>query len=115
MAKHLDETMKIGTIGLVRRNTAETVTKVRLATNTPKDSPARWHNLLFTGKLASVAWQWLRPGQTLLIRGDNTYGSYKKDGVEHETHSVFVDYMNILSDPKDRAEIPQDSTAEFLA
>lgn len=115
MIKHLDETQKIGTVGLVRQNKAGTVTKVRLATNAPKTAPTHWHNLLFTGKLAAVARQWLKPGDTLYIRGDHTYGSYVKDGITHETTAIFVNDMNILSSPKESAEIPQDTTAEFLA
>lgn len=115
MIKHLDETQKIGTVGLVRQNKTGTVTKVRLATNAPKDAPVHWHNLLFTGKLASVARQWLKPGDTVLIRGDHTYGSYVKDGITHETTAIFVDYMNMLSSPKESVEVPQDTAAEFLA
>ena len=56
-----------------------------------------WHNLVFRGKLADVAQQYLRKGSHIYVQGRTKHRKYTKDGVEQSITEVVVDTLNILT------------------
>lgn len=80
------------------------ITKVSIATTEKwKDKQTgelqeetSWHRLVFFGKRAEVAGEYLKKGNKLCVEGRIKYGSYEKDGVTHYTTDIIVDNMEFL-------------------
>lgn len=62
-----------------------------------KNKKTDWHRLVFRGKLAEIAAEYVRKGQQLYIEGRVSYDKFTgKDGVEKYTTDIFVSEMEML-------------------
>lgn len=66
------------------------------ATGEKKDS-TEWHRVVFFGKLAEIAGQYLKKGRSVYVEGKLTTRKWSdKDGVERYTTEVRADAMQML-------------------
>lgn len=56
----------------------------------------QWHRVVFFGKLAEIAGEYLRKGSKVAVSGMIRYGKYEKDGVTHYTTDIACDQMKML-------------------
>lgn len=56
----------------------------------------QWHRVVFFGKLAEIAGEYLRKGSKIAVAGMIRYGKYDKDGVTHYTTDIACDQMKML-------------------
>lgn len=102
MAKALNELTIIGTIG--KKSIRETKTGIplvvcRVATDRGKTGKATdWHTCVFWRKLADIAKEHVKVGQTIYLRGPIRYRSYEdENGLKRYVTEMHVNDMNILS------------------
>lgn len=55
-----------------------------------------WHRLVFFGKLAEVAGEWLRKGSQIYIEGKLQTRQWEKEGVKHYSTEIIVNRMQML-------------------
>jgi len=108
MARGVNKVILIGNLG----NDPDTrytqggmaVTRISLATTTVRkdrdgntQERTEWHRVVFFGKLAEIANQYLRKGQPVYIEGAIRYDKYTgKDGIEKYTTDIVADEMQML-------------------
>lgn len=62
-----------------------------------KQSKTEWHRLVFRGKLAEIAAQYVKKGHQIYIEGRISYDKFTgTDGVEKYTTDIFVNEMQML-------------------
>ena len=93
------------------------ITRISLATtDSRKDKDGNrtettdWHNLVFFGKLAEVAGEYLKKGSQFSVQGRIKYGKYDdKEGVTRYTTDINVDSLQLLGKKEggQQAERPQ--------
>ncbi|UEW68405.1 single-stranded DNA-binding protein [Xanthomonas phage MET23-P3] len=79
------------------------ITRVSLATTSKRKDrdgnqveETQWHRVVFFGKLAEIAGEYLRKGSKIAVAGMIRYGKYEKDGVTHYTTDIACDQMKML-------------------
>lgn len=85
------------------------ITRVSLATTSKRKDKdgnqveeTQWHRVVFFGKLAEIAGEYLRKGSKVAVSGMIRYGKYDKEGVTHYTTDIACDQMKMLdSKPSD--------------
>ena len=82
------------------------ITRVSLATTSKRKDrdgnqvdETQWHRVVFFGKLAEIAGEYLRKGSKIAVSGMIRYGRYEKDGVTQYTTDIACDQMKML-DPR---------------
>ena len=79
------------------------IAKLSLATTSKRKNKdgeqiteTQWHRVVFFGKLAEIAGEYLRKGSKVAVAGMIRYGKYEKDGVTHYTTDIACDQMKML-------------------
>lgn len=79
------------------------VAKLSLATTSKRKNKdgeqateTQWHRVVFFGRLAEIAGEYLRKGSKIAVSGMIRYGKYEKDGVTHYTTDIACDQMKML-------------------
>jgi single-strand DNA-binding protein len=79
------------------------ITRISLATTSKRKDrdgnqveETQWHRVVFFGKLAEIAGEYLRKGSKIAATGMIRYGKYDKDGVTHYTTDIACDQMKML-------------------
>ena len=88
------------------------VANTSLATSETRngDEKTEWHRLVFFGKLAELAKQYVSKGSKLYIEGKISYRKYtNKDGVEVNSTEIIVDQMKFLGGNKNDESRPSNS------
>lgn len=70
------------------------------------DKETTWHNLVFWGKLAEVAKEYVKKGSGLAVTGRISHSQYEKDGEKRSKTEIVVDGMRLL-DKKPKKEESQ--------
>lgn len=81
------------------------ITRVSLATTSKRKDregnqveETQWHRVVFFGKLAEIAGEYLRKGSQVAVAGSIRYGKYTdRDGVERYTTDIACDSLKMLS------------------
>jgi len=108
MARGVNKVILVGNLG----NDPDTrytqggmaVTRISLATTTVRkdrdgntQERTEWHRVVFFGKLAEIANQYLRKGQSVYVEGAIRYDKYtNKDGIEKYSTDIVADEMQML-------------------
>lgn len=87
----------------------DAVTSISLATSeTWKDKTSgerkestEWWKVVFFGRLAEVAGEYLKKGSPVLIEGKGRTETWEKDGVKHYRFTVRADQMRLLGSKSD--------------
>lgn len=88
------------------------VANTSLATSEKRNGEEKteWHRLVFFGKLADLAKQYVSKGSKLYIEGKISYRKYtNKDGVEVNSTEIIVDQMKFLGGGKSDESRPSNS------
>ena len=91
------------------------ITRISLATTSrrkDKDGNAKeetqWHRVVFFGKLAEIAGEYLRKGSKVAISGSIRYDKYTdKDGVDRYSTDIIADHMKMLDGKREGNESPK--------
>lgn len=70
----------------------------------------QWHRVVFFGKLAEVAGEYLRKGSSIAVVGMIRYSKYEKDGVTHYSTDIACDQMKMLGPRPSEGERTQRQT-----
>ena len=97
----------------------DTVTNVRLATNEfwkdrqsgERRERTEWHTLVFFGRTAEVARDYLRRGSKIYIEGSLRTRKWEKDGIDRYSTEVVVDQMTMLDRKSDAGGAPPPAEA----
>ena len=85
------------------------VANTSLATSEKRNGEEKteWHRLVFFGKVAELAKQYVTKGSKLYIEGKISYRKYtNKDGVEVNSTEIIVDQMRFLGGNKNEDSSP---------
>lgn len=119
MARGINKVILVGNLG----NDPETkysqggmaITRISLATTSVRkdkdgnqQEDTQWHRVVFFGKLAEIAGEYLKKGSQCYIEGSIRYDKYEKDGVEKYTTDIIGDQMQMLGH-RESGERPQSS------
>ena len=92
----------------------DAVTNISVATNeTYKDKAgvkqdrAEFHRIVFFGKLAELAGEYLKRGSKLYIEGSLRTRQWEKDGQKHYTTEIVAKEMQLLDRKEGGADKPQ--------
>lgn len=66
-----------------------------------KQERTEWHRVVFFGKLAEIAGQYLAKGSQVYIEGSIRTRKYEKDGVDHYSTEIIADKMQMLGGRND--------------
>lgn len=119
MARGINKVILVGNLG----NDPDTkytqggmaITRISLATTSyRKDASGNqterteWHRVVFFGKLAEIAGEYLRKGSSCYVEGALRYDKYTgQDGVEKYSTDIIADEMQMLGGGGDREDRPQ--------
>lgn len=106
----INKVILIGTLGRdpeLKNSNGFTVTNISLATSESykdkqgvKQERTEWHKVVFFGKLAEIANQYLKKGSKIYLEGKIKTDKYQKDGQDVYTTKIVADSMQML-DSKD--------------
>lgn len=108
MARGINKAILVGNLGNdpETRSTASgmTVTRASLATTSVRkdrdgntQERTEWHRVVFFGRLAEIAGEYLRKGSQVYIEGEIRYDKYTdKDGIERYTTDIVANEMQML-------------------
>jgi single-strand DNA-binding protein len=88
------------------------VANTSLATSEKRNGEEKteWHRLVFFGKLADLAKQYLTKGSKVYVEGKISYRKYtNKDGVEVNSTEIIVDQMRFMGGGKGDDSRPSNS------
>lgn len=88
------------------------VANTSLATSEKRNGEEKteWHRLVFFGKLADLAKQYLTKGSKVYVEGKISYRKYtNKDGVEFNSTEIIVDQMRFMGGGKSDDSRPSNS------
>jgi single-strand DNA-binding protein len=88
------------------------VANTSLATSEKRNGEEKteWHRLVFFGKLADLAKQYLTKGSKVYVEGKISYRKYtNKDGVEVNSTEIIVDQMRFMGGGKSEDSRPSNS------
>lgn len=121
MARGINKVILVGNLG----NDPETkytqggmaITKVSLATTSVRKDKdgnqqerTEWHRVLFFGKLAEIAGEYLQKGSTIYVEGSIKYDKYTgQGGVEKYSTDIVASEMQMLGGKQD---VQQDRPAQ---
>ena len=81
----------------------DAITNIRLATtdswkdkNGEKQEKTEWHRVVFFGKLAEIAGEYLKKGRPVYVEGSLRTREWEKDGVKRYTTEVVANEMQML-------------------
>lgn len=107
MARGINKVILVGNLG----NDPDTkftqggmaITRISLATTSVRKDKdgnqieeTQWHRVVFFGKLAEIAGEYLRKGSQCYVEGRIKYDKYEKDGVEKYSTDIICDEMQML-------------------
>lgn len=101
----VNKVILLGNVGNIYERSDDNFFKCSLATNNTynkKDSDEKvttteWHNLVFFGKLSSIANKYLKKGDMIYIEGSLNTSSYEdKEGITRKSTSIKVNTLNML-------------------
>ena len=107
MARGINKVILVGNLG----NDPDTkfsqggmaITRISLATTSVRKDKdgnqveeTQWHRVVFFGKLAEIAGEYLRKGSQCYVEGRLKYDKYEKDGVEKYSTDIIADEMQML-------------------
>ena len=108
MARGINKAILVGHLGndpdTKYTQSGMAITRISLATTSSrKDKEGNvqertdWHRVVFFGKLAEIAKEYLRKGSQVYIEGEIQYGKYTdKDGIEKYTTDILANQMQML-------------------
>lgn len=77
-----------------------------------KKEATEWHRVVFNGRLAEIAGQYLKKGRPVYIEGSlRTRKWTNKDGVDQYTTEIRADQMQMLGAKEDSGDAPGKSRA----
>lgn len=125
MARGINKVILIGNVGAEPETrylpNGNQITSIKLATSDSwKDKQSgqqqdrtEWHRVVFFGKIAEIAGQYLRKGSQCYIEGRIQTREWEKDGIKRYTTEIVVDMSGVMqllggraegSDQEDRSE-----------
>jgi single-strand DNA-binding protein len=108
MARGINKVILVGTCGKDPETrympSGGAVTNISIATNeqwTDKQSGQKqerteWHNVVFFGKLAEIAGEYLKKGSQVYIEGKLKTDQYEKDGITRYSTKIQANEMQML-------------------
>lgn len=108
MARGVNKVILVGSLGndpdVKYTQGGSCITRISLATNSQwkdkegnKQERTDWHRVVFFGKLAEIAGEYLRKGSSVYVEGSLKYDKYTgQDGVEKYSTDIVANEMQIL-------------------
>ncbi len=108
MAKGVNKVILVGSLGndpdVKYTQGGSCITRISLATNSQwkdkegnKQERTDWHRVVFFGKLAEIAGEYLRKGSSVYVEGSLKYDKYTgQDGVEKYSTDIVANEMQML-------------------
>lgn len=107
MARGVNKVILVGTLGNDPEQRSmpngNAVTNISIATNEQwkdkdgqKQERTEWHRIVFFGKLAEIAGQYLKKGASVYVEGSLRTNQWEKDGQKHYTTEVIANEMQML-------------------
>ncbi|MEE8118418.1 MAG: single-stranded DNA-binding protein [Gammaproteobacteria bacterium] len=108
MARGVNKVILVGNLGAdpdVRyAASGSAITKIRIATTESwKDKQSgeqkertEWHRIVFFGRLAEIAAEYLRKGSQVYVEGSLRTSNYEKDGQTHYSTEIAANEMQML-------------------
>ncbi|HUX23046.1 MAG TPA: single-stranded DNA-binding protein [Burkholderiales bacterium] len=83
-------------------------------TSGEKKEATEWHRVVFFGRLAEIAGEYLKKGSQVYVEGRLQTRKYEKDGQDHYSTEIIADTMKMLGsrsgmgsgEPRDTREVP---------
>lgn len=108
MARGVNKVILVGSLGndpdIKYTQGGSCITRISLATNSQwkdkegnKQERTDWHRVVFFGKLAEIAGDYLRKGSSVYVEGSLKYDKYTgQDGVEKYSTDIVANEMQML-------------------
>lgn len=108
MARGVNKVILVGSLGndpdVKYTQGGSCITRISLATNSQwkdkegnKQERTDWHRVVFFGKLAEIAGEYLRKGASVYVEGSLKYDKYTgQDGVEKYSTDIVANEMQML-------------------
>lgn len=81
-----------------------------------KQERTEWHRIVFFGKLAEIAGQYLAKGSSVYIEGTIRTRKYEKDGIERYSTEIIADKMQMLGGKQDGERQAQSrDTSDYMS
>lgn len=108
MAKGVNKVILVGSLGndpdVKYTQGGSCITRISLATSSQwkdkqgnKQEKTEWHRVVFFGKLAEIAGEYLRKGSSVYVEGSIKYDKYTgQDGVEKYSTDIVANEMQML-------------------
>lgn len=108
MARGVNKVILVGSLGndpdVKYTQGGSCITRISLATNSQwkdkegnKQERTDWHRVVFFGKLAEIAGEYLRKGASVYVEGSLKYDKYTgQDGVEKYSTDIVANEMQLL-------------------
>lgn len=108
MARGINKVILVGNLGAdpdVRYSASgSAVTRINVATTDAwrdkqsgeQQERTEWHRVVFFGRLAEIAAEYLRKGQQVYIEGSLRTSSYEKEGQKHYSTDIIANEMQML-------------------
>ncbi|HET8550921.1 MAG TPA: single-stranded DNA-binding protein [Gammaproteobacteria bacterium] len=108
MARGINKVILVGNLGQnpdVRyTSSGSTITKISIATNEQwkdkqtgeKQERTEWHRVVFFGRLAEIAGEYLKKGAQVYIEGCLRTSTYEKEGQTHYATDIIANEMQML-------------------
>jgi single-strand DNA-binding protein len=108
MARGVNKVILVGSLGndpdVKYGQSGSCITRISLATNSQwkdkegnKQERTDWHRVVFFGKLAEIAGEYLRKGASVYVEGSLKYDKYTgTDGVEKYSTDIVANEMQML-------------------
>lgn len=109
MARGINKVILVGNLGndpeIKATSNGSYVTMISVATTDSfkdkvsgeKKQMTEWHKVVFFGKLAEIAGEYLKKGMQIYIEGKIKTEKYEKDGVERYSTKIIANEMLMLS------------------
>ena len=119
MARGINKVILVGNLGndpdVKYTQAGACITRVSLATTSVRkdregnqQERTEWHRVVFFGKLAEIAGEYLRKGSSIYVEGSIRYDKYTgQDGVEKYSTDIVADEMQMLGGRQEGGERPQ--------
>lgn len=113
MARGVNKVILVGSLGndpdVKYTQGGSCITRISLATNSQwkdkegnKQERTDWHRVVFFGKLAEIAGEYLRKGSSVYVEGSLKYDKYTgQDGVEKYSTDIVANELQMLGSKHD--------------
>lgn len=109
MARGVNKVILVGTLGkdpATHKANDNALTNISIATSEywkdkegVKKESTEWHNIVFFGKLAEIAGEFLNKGMQVYVEGKIKTEKYTdKQGIEKQSHKIYANVLEILGD-----------------